>query len=1330
MTRTCRRRFCRVGGIVLGVVLFLIPPFPALRAQGQVPAGQPGGRVDVLITFRGVPGPAEEALMRSVGSRISRRFHLVPVVAANLPVQALSALLAEPRVTTVEPDGLVFALDGELDAAWGVGRIGAGTPQAEGIRGAGVRVAVIDTGIDYVHPDLAPNFAGGFDFVNNDADPWDDHGHGTHVAGTIGARDNDLGVVGVAPDVQLYGLKVLDANGSGSFSNVIAALEWAVDHGVQITNNSYGTSTDPGSAVEAAFANAEAAGVLHVAAAGNSGNCWGLSDTVGWPARYGSVIAVAATDQYDLRACFSAHGPALELAAPGVAINSTVPGGGYTQYSGTSMASPHVAGTAALVMSAGPTDENANGRVNDDVGVMLTSTVQDLGDPGWDELYGFGLVDAAAAVAAVLSPGSKVILSLLTDKTTYTNGADTAAQLTAGIEDENGIATTGLDASAFVTKLDGMPAAVTFSATATPGVYAGALDVSTLATGTHTVVVTATDARGISGSDAVSFTVSNPDPPDLVVSALTAPSRAVAGEAIIVDETTRNSWSGDSPSSTTTFYLSSDFVVDPSDDVLGQRSVPALAAGTDSAASTSVTIRADTPGGAFYLIAHADAAGQVAEASEANNIRGVYVQIGADLVLSTLTGPAGAAAGATISTTDTVVNEGAGAAGASTTRFYLSKNGLLDAADVLLAGGRSVPPLAPGASSSGSAMLAIPDATTPGPYYVIAKADGDEAVPETQESNNTRFAALEIGPDLIISALSAPTVAGPGASIAVSDSVKNRGSGPVGSTTVRFYLSTNATVEAGDVVLGQRAAAALASGATSSGSTMVMIPAGTSPGAYFLIAVADADQAAAEAYENNNASAATLQVGTDLVVATLSAPATSGAGAAIVVTEATRNQGSGTADASTTRFYLSANAALDASDVPLGSRAVPALPAGTSSSASSTLTIPAGTTAGAYYLIARADADDALIETQEGNNTKFVSLQIGPDLVVSTLTPPPVAGAGSTISVSVTTRNQGGGPSNPSATRFYLSSNAVLDAADVLLTGEWIVPALAAGQSDAASVSVTIPSSTATAAYFLIARADSGEAVAETQEGNNTLYAYIQVGTDLTVSGLTAPATGGAGATLQVTDTTKNQGGGPAAASTTRFFLSVNFLLDASDVRLDGARTVPALEAGQWSSGSTMVTIPASTSTGGYFLIAVADADSAIVETQETNNTRYVSVQIGPDLAVKTLSIPASAPAGSSIVVSETIKNQGGGAAGASIVRVYLSKNFALDATDTLLDGSRAIGDLAAGQESAGSTPVTIPASTPPGDYFIIAAADANATVAETQEWNNTLYAYIRIAAP
>jgi len=352
-------------------------------------------RVPVLIGFQQTPGPAEQALVRAFGGTVSHSYTLVPAVAATIPVVAIQGLQRNPMVTVVEPDVEVFAL--EERTPWGIEHINANAVHAAN-KGSGVKVCVIDSGMQILHQDLFPNYAGGYDYVNDDADPDDDNGHGTHVAGTIAAAINDYGVLGVAPEVDLYIYKILDATGSGDFSDAIAALQACKDIGGQITNNSYGSSGDPGIIVKTAFDAAYDAGVLNVAAAGNSGNPSGRGDKIGYPARYDSVMAVAAVDESHERPSWSSYGDDLDVSAPGVNILSTYPGG-LAYMSGTSMASPHVAGAAALVASA------CSALATPDlIRERLTSTAENLGDPGWDKYYGYGLVQANLAVADCTPP--------------------------------------------------------------------------------------------------------------------------------------------------------------------------------------------------------------------------------------------------------------------------------------------------------------------------------------------------------------------------------------------------------------------------------------------------------------------------------------------------------------------------------------------------------------------------------------------------------------------------------------------------------------------------------------------------------------------------------------------------------------------------------------------------------------------------------------------------------------------------------------------------------------------------------------------------------------
>ena len=282
-------------------------------------------------------------------------------VSVSLPRAALAKIRALPYVKAIHDDGEVHALQAaappanvkqvRADAFW----------STYGTKGKGVVVAIIDTGIDYNHPALAGRVIGGYDFVNKDNDPMDDHFHGTHVAGIVAGNSADL--VGVAPEASLIAFKVLNASGSGRDSDVLAAVERTVDPNgdgdmsdrVDVANLSLGGSGGPDDAVSIAVDNATALGVVFAIAAGNSGG----GHTIGSPGTARSAITVGAVDSVDFVASFSSRGPNMgdlsvkpEVVAPGVNIISSLPGGAYGSLSGTSMATPHVAGVAALLRAA------------------------------------------------------------------------------------------------------------------------------------------------------------------------------------------------------------------------------------------------------------------------------------------------------------------------------------------------------------------------------------------------------------------------------------------------------------------------------------------------------------------------------------------------------------------------------------------------------------------------------------------------------------------------------------------------------------------------------------------------------------------------------------------------------------------------------------------------------------------------------------------------------------------------------------------------------------------------------------------------------------------
>ncbi|NIN67140.1 MAG: S8 family serine peptidase, partial [Anaerolineae bacterium] len=308
--------------------------------------------------------------------------------------QAMVDLLTQdPRVEYAELDHLVHATiipnDPSYDLQWGPSKIKAPAAWDVTKGSSAIIIAIVDTGVDLDHRDLNDKIVPGWDFANDDPTPQDDHGHGTHVAGIAAAETNNgIGVAGISWQARIMPVKVLDENGDGSYWDVTQGVDYACNHGAQIINLSLGGST-PSDTLEDAMEQAYADGCLIVAAAGNGGG-----DFVDYPARFPEVMAVAATDESDNRAGFSDYGPEVEVAAPGVNIYSTLWNDKYGWKSGTSMAAPHVAGQAALIWSVCPDP------THEEVRSIIDSTADDRGASGWDPYYGYGRINAVAAVQA------------------------------------------------------------------------------------------------------------------------------------------------------------------------------------------------------------------------------------------------------------------------------------------------------------------------------------------------------------------------------------------------------------------------------------------------------------------------------------------------------------------------------------------------------------------------------------------------------------------------------------------------------------------------------------------------------------------------------------------------------------------------------------------------------------------------------------------------------------------------------------------------------------------------------------------------------------------
>ncbi|WP_246999073.1 S8 family peptidase [Halosolutus gelatinilyticus] len=359
-------------------VLRTIGGSAALGLAGTVAASEE--LLEINVGFDDERG-AEVARAEAAGG-VKREFAF-GAVTIDVPETAAKGLKKNPHVEYVEKNGEMRALD---DYPWGIERVEADVAHDSGYGGAGASVSVIDTGIDSSHSDLEGNVAGGacFSGCSEGCETcWDDdNGHGTHVAGTAGAALNGDGVVGVGPDVDLYGVKVLDGNGTGTYSDIAAGIEWTADQGIDVANLSLGGRYS--GVIHDACRYAAERGVLLVAAAGNGG----CATCISYPAAFEECIAVSATDRDDTLANFSASGPEIELVAPGVDVLSTYPDDDYQRLSGTSMAAPHVAGAGAQLMATGLSRADARQRLRD--------TADDIGLPA--EQQGYGLVNVRRAL--------------------------------------------------------------------------------------------------------------------------------------------------------------------------------------------------------------------------------------------------------------------------------------------------------------------------------------------------------------------------------------------------------------------------------------------------------------------------------------------------------------------------------------------------------------------------------------------------------------------------------------------------------------------------------------------------------------------------------------------------------------------------------------------------------------------------------------------------------------------------------------------------------------------------------------------------------------------
>jgi hypothetical protein len=392
----------------------------------------------------------------------------------------------------IRPSGSVS--DPAFGSSWALPKIG--VPSAwDNANGSGIVVAVLDTGVDGTHPDLATNMVAGWNFYDNNSNTADVYGHGTMVAGTVAAVANDgIGSAGVAWGAKIMPVRISAPDGTAYWSTVAQGIDWAADNGARVVNVSY-NGVSGSATVQSAADYMRSKGGVVVVAAGNSGAFDGTAAS-------DSLLSISATDANDALTSFSSYGAYVDLAAPGVNIYTTARGGGYANASGTSFSSPVVAGTVALMLAANGKLAPAN------VDSILKSTALDLGTAGYDQSYGYGRVNAAAAVAS-----AKAFVASDTQPPTIAIAAPTGGKVSGIVPvdvkyaDNVGVARIDLYANG----------ALIASDTASP--FAFSWDTDARPDGAYTLTAQAFDAAGNKATSAgVAVTIGNDTTPPVITS--------------------------------------------------------------------------------------------------------------------------------------------------------------------------------------------------------------------------------------------------------------------------------------------------------------------------------------------------------------------------------------------------------------------------------------------------------------------------------------------------------------------------------------------------------------------------------------------------------------------------------------------------------------------------------------------------------------------------------------------------------------------------------------------------------------------------------------------
>jgi subtilase family serine protease/subtilisin family serine protease len=1134
--------------------------------------------------------------------------------------EAIALYLENPEVEFAEPNFLYSAVtspnDPYFNHLWGFNNSGqnGGTPGADIdiLRAWGmttgdsdIAVSIIDTGIDYNHPDLSENIwvnlaessgttgvdddgngyvddVYGIDTYGNDTNPTDDHGHGTHVAGTVGAvGNNGIGVPGVNWQIKLIPCKFLNRDGYGYTDGALECLEYVralKERGVNIvaTNNSWGGDSYSQALYEAIDAQRRS-GILFIAAAGNdnaNNDEWNF-----YPASYNlpNVLSVAAVDPNDSKAWFSNFGRrTVHVGAPGVNIvslraNGTdmygdgqhfIPQGDpdaeYYVASGTSMAAPHVTGLVGLIKSQNPA------KTWIDVKNLIISGSDNM------DFYGStiaGRINAYRSLTCNQSP----VFSVLEFPDSFQAGMSTTlSALSINCETPLGpvVVTSSSGDEVYLYDNGTSPDLVAndgiFSASWMPANEFSYLTFSSPA-GTETVpnpsILTASLPSGlVNKSYSQVLQVSNGVPP-YVWSVLSG----TLPQGLTLNETT------------------------------------GVISGIPS-----------TTGVWSFLV-------KVVDSKNSFDMRAFSMTIGEiDLIVTSVSGPSSGIIGQSIAVTTKVKNQGDSDSGVFYASIYLSTDSIVDTTDRALTTFSADVPA--GTEQTYTKNVTLPLALVPGVYYLGTIVDAGNRVAESNENNNSGVGnQIEVASDvdLVTTSVSGPFGGSPGQPISISIGIRNRGSIGAGEHWVDAYFSVDSTITKDDIRLGSVYVNNLGPGVEQTVTLNTAIPSGLN-GSYYIGAITDSRSDVVESNENNNSLAGNqISVGAglpDLSATSVSGPASGNPGQQIQTTVVVTNQGTANSGGFNVGVYLSLDAAITTGDTLVGSGSVSSLAVGGQQTLTVSGTIPSSLTPGTYFLGAIVDSGNSVSESNENNNsvagnqTSVASAM--PDLVATSVLGPASGSPGEQIQITVDVKNQGTGSSGGFNVSVYLSLDATVTTNDTQV-GSYYVSSLAAGEQKGVTINDTIPSTLAPGPYYLGAIVDSGYSVPESNEDNNSVAGnQISIGVglpDLMATSVSGPGNGSQGERIQLTVVIKNQGTTSSGGFEVSVYLSTDQTITSRDTKI-GTISLSGLEGNAEQTVTINGKVHPKLPSGDYFVGVVVDSGNKVTESDEDNNVLAVDL--------------------------------------------------------------------------------------------------------------------------